>query len=295
MNALVQQFDADMRLRNLADCTRAQYANCLSVFLRTAPDVDTLTARDIRAFLTELLDLGRTPSTVRVYGAALKRWARFTLDRPQLVATLSLPKTRIPNPRPPLSHADLDALLRACHGSPLDYTLISLLVGTGLRIREALHLQTRDIDARDGVLRVRHGKGDRHRTVPVTDRLVRILRRYWTVTQPPGPWLFPARRPGQHGRRPAPDCFADHPKDTDTARKRIVRRAELAGLSRRVLPHDLRRTFATTLLEAGTDMALVQVLLGHRCIETTARYAQVRRQTLDGLRDTLEQLNASHR
>ena len=291
MNALVQQFDADMRLRDLSDMTRAQYTNCVAVFLRSDVQVDTLSGADIRAFLMRLLDTGRTPATVRLYGAAIKRWVRYTLEQPELVANLSLPQKRVTPPRPPLSPEELAALLRACHGDALDYTLVSLLVGTGLRIAEAMRVQTGDIDGKTGALLVRNGKGGKQRVVPLTRRLLAILRRYWVVARPPGPWLFPAVRRGQHRHLPAPDCFAAHPRSAATARKRIVRRGEQAGLPRRVLPHDLRRTFATTLLEAGTDMALVQRLLGHRNIETTARYAQVRQRTLDGLRDTLEHVH----
>jgi site-specific recombinase XerD len=136
---------------------------------------------------------------------------------------------------------------------------------TGLRLGEACRLETRDIDAARGVIHVRQAKGHKERFVMLSPRLLAILRAYWSLeqppAQPPAPWLFASRR----GR-----CL-----DADWARAALRLAARKAGIDKKVTPHALRHSFATHLLEGGTDLRVIQVLLGHESIKTTTRYARV--------------------
>jgi site-specific recombinase XerD len=132
----------------------------------------------------------------------------------------------------------------------------------GLRIGEASRLETRDIDAERGVIIVRYGKGGKERFVMLSPRLLVILRAYWKQDRPAAPWLFA----GRTGNHLAPDVARQ-------AFKRAVTAAKLG--KRKVTPHVLRHSFATHLLEGGTDLRVIQVLLGHDSIRSTTRYARV--------------------
>ena len=139
-----------------------------------------------------------------------------------------------------------------------------VLYGAGLRVSEVCALEPTDIDSQRMLIRVRSGKGDKERYVMLSPRLLATLRAYWRLRPPRGPYLFPSPRPDKPLSRMA--VF------------RVVRRAaHRAGLHKRVSPHVLRHCFATHLLEAGSDIRVIQVLLGHRSIRTTARYAMVSR------------------
>ena len=159
----------------------------------------------------------------------------------------------------------------------MTYTFIATLVATGLRISEACSLRPEDIDSRSGLVHVRHGKGDKARSVKLGDKHLRLLRRYWVVERPPPRgWLFPAQRLVSPGRVDPRCRWAAHPVSPDTIRDRLQQLAQRAELRRRVTPHDLRRTYATWLIEADVDLRTVQVLLGHGSPVTTARYTYVR-------------------
>ena len=278
MKTVLQRFEEDLQLRALADNTCRTYLSCLTVFLRqyesSGRPVEALEREDVRTFLLGLVREGSAPSTVRVYGSALGRWAKFTLERPELVELLSLPRKRTKPPRPAPLPAERVALLRAAHGMPEHYTLVATLLGTGARASELLRLRVQDIDATAMLIHL-HGKGDKPRSVPMLPSLYRVLRRYWAVRRPPGPWLFPTRRQGRAGRVSGPSAHLDHPMSKDTLRNRLRDLVALGGL-RKVTPHDLRRTYATELLEAGVHPLVVQALLGvpahaHRGVTKHAR------------------------
>lgn len=277
MTPLRQKMEADLRLRNLAPATRAQYIRHVARFAgHFGRSPDQLGAVEVRAFLLYLADLGLAAATLVVYHAALLFLYVETLGRPEVMATVPRPRVRPPQPRRPLTREEMAALLEAAASMPFVYTFIATLLATGLRVSEARHLQPADIDSRSGLIHVRHGKGGKPRSVKLGAKHLRLLRRYWVVVRPVRSWLFPAQRliaPGQvdpHRR------WADRPVSSDTVRSRLNKVTRLAGLQRRVTPHDLRRTYATWLLEAGVDLRTVQVLLGHASPETTARYTSVR-------------------
>jgi Site-specific recombinase XerD len=145
-----------------------------------------------------------------------------------------------------------------------------------LRLQELLGLQVADIDSARLVLHLRHGKGQKDRLVPLSPRLLQVLRAYWRGYRP-ATWLFP-------GIQPALAL-------TDGTVQRICKRtARRAGLSKRVHPHTLRHSFATHLLEAGVDLLSVQALLGHSHFHTTAKYLHVSMRRLQQLPQLLEGL-----
>jgi len=291
MTPLRHKMEADLRLRNLAKCTMDAYIRCVAAFaLFFGRSPARLGASQVRAFLLHLAELGRAPATRVVYHAALRFLYVETLGRPEVMATVPRPRVRPPAPRRPLTREEMTALLDAAVPQPFTHTMLATLLATGLRISEACSLQVGDIDSRSGFVHVRRGKGDKPRSVKLGDRHLRLLRRYWVVERPTGPWLFPAQRLAGPGRIDPVRRWADHPVSRDTVADRIRVLSRKAGLDRRVTAHDLRRTYATWLLEAGVDLRTVQVLLGHASPETTARYTAVRPGLILGTPSPLDML-----
>jgi site-specific recombinase XerD len=135
------------------------------------------------------------------------------------------------------------------------------LYGTGLRISEACQLQTGDIDAERGVIHVRNGKGGKERLVCLSPQLLKLLRLYWQAERPAAPWMFTSRNGGPLRRKSLGGA--------------LTQAAKRAGIDKRVTPHTLRHCFATHLVEQGTELRVIQVLLGHASIRSTTMYAQV--------------------
>jgi integrase/recombinase XerD len=166
--------------------------------------------------------------------------------------------------------------------SPRHRAVVMLAYGAGLRISEICHLGIADIDSRAGVIRVRHAKRGRERDVMLAPRLLAELRAYYRWQKPAGPELFP-------GRAGAGTTL------TRAGVAKALKKARVkAGLgARRVTPHTLRHSFATHLLEQGTDLRTVQVLLGHASITTTTRYVHVSTARLKSIQSPLERLSAA--
>ena len=135
------------------------------------------------------------------------------------------------------------------------------MYGTGLRVSEALHLQVPDLDSQRMMIRIEQGKGHRDRFVPLSPKLLSLLRTYWRKLRPQ-PWLFPGQFPAQ-------------PLGREAVRDAIARASARAGLKKHVSPHSLRHAFAVHLLEAGTDIRKIQLLLGHRSLDATRIYTKV--------------------
>lgn len=277
MTPLRLKMEEDLRLRNLARSTQHAYVRCIAAFARHfGRSPAQLGSREARGWLLHLAGLGRAPATSVVHHAALRFLYVESLGRPEVMATVPRPRVRTVSARLPLVREEVHALLEACRVSPFTYTFVSTLLATGLRVSEACSLQPRDIDVRAGLLHVRSGKGGKPRSVQLGDKHLRLLRRYWVVERPGRDWLFPAQRLAGPGRVDPCQRWADHPVSRETMGDRIRVLARRAGLQRKVTAHDLRRTYATWLMEAGVDLRTVQVLLGHASPETTARYTQVR-------------------
>jgi site-specific recombinase XerD len=152
------------------------------------------------------------------------------------------------------------ALLEALE-TPRMRMFFMLVYATGLRLREACALETRDVQKDRGVLHVRHAKGGRERFVPLSDLLYAALRAYYAEVRPAPPWLFS----GRSGKALNPDV----------AIKAIAVARRVARIDKQASTHTLRHAFATHLLERGTDLRVIQVLLGHSSIRTTTTYTHV--------------------
>lgn len=250
----------DLALRNYARGTREQYlrrAELLIEHFGCSPL--RLTEEQIREYVLGLLE-EKSPASVKMDIASIKFLFEVTLGRPKVVAKIPWPK--VPHGLPDiLSFEEVRALLEALQ--TLRYRAIAMTAyGAGLRIEEACALWTTDIDAQRGTIHVRHGKRSRDRYVMLPKLLYTTLRAYWATYRPEPPVMFPGDRPGT--------CIA-----ANTVRKAIHEAVVAAGITKRVTPHSLRHSFATHLLEDGTDLRTIQELLGHASIRTTARYTHV--------------------
>jgi integrase/recombinase XerD len=268
-NKMVQ----DLELAGYAPKTRKTYLECIGLFAQFCWSPAEADQAEVREWVARLQKNKVGPQRLRQHFAALKFLFGRTLGRPQDVAFLSWPKDpkRLPEI---LTAAQVSALLGALESAKYR-VFFTTLYATGMRLGEAARLETRDIDAARGVIHVRHGKGRKERLVPLSPRLLEILRAYWKHERPSAPYVFPT----QKGR----------PLDLDFARRVLHKAAAAAGL-KKVTPHILRHSFATHLLDAGTELRVIQVLLGHDNIQTTTRYARVSTTMISRAKSPLERL-----
>ncbi len=278
MGELRDRMAADLRLRNLAPSTQAQYLTCvekLGRFHDRCPvDMDW---EEVRAFLVHLRgERGLSPSSQKIYVAALKFFFTVTVDRPNVMRPFFVPK--VPKKLPQiLSGREVEAVFAAVHG--IKYrAVVMTMYGGGLRIGEACALHIADVDSKRMLLRIREAKGGRQRYTLLSQRLLMTLREYWKQQRPPGPYLFPAR-----GKNDV--CVPGA-----TVRTMLRKAFEQCGLTKAAGTHIMRHSFATHLLESGTDIRIIQVLLGHRRIETTSQYTQVSRSHIARTKSPLDVL-----
>jgi integrase/recombinase XerD len=261
MGELRDRMAQDLAIRNLAATTQKEYLRCCCGFARFhMRSPRRMGTSDVKQYLGHLVMKGAGPETLKMNVAGLKFLYGVTLDRPKVAE--SIPWPRVPHKKPDiLSGTEMEKVLAAV-GSPVPATVLLTAYGAGLRISEACRLRAQDVDSKRGLIHVRLGKGGKDRYVMLAARLLVALRAYWGRVRPKGAWLFPGRRRGNHLS----------PSAVRLALKGAVKKARL---KKRVTAHSLRHAFATHLLEAGNDIRLIQVLLGHASIRTTARYAQV--------------------
>jgi site-specific recombinase XerD len=216
---------------------------------------------EIRAFLLYLERKKSSASTLNVYASALKFLYRVTLDRPQLADRIPHPRRvaqRLPDV---LTGREVELLLYSIR-SLKQRAIVMIAYGAGLRVSEVCALRVEDIDSSRMTIHVRQGKGKRDRFVMLAERVLLALREYWSNERPVRPFLFPGDQPGR--------CIS-----VSAVQKSLTLAALRAGLTKRVSPHVLRHSFATHLLESGTDLRVIQTLLGHSSISTTLRYTRV--------------------
>lgn len=275
MSELRQQMLADLRIRNYAERTQKIYIGRVAEMARhfnRSPD--ELSAAEVRDYLRQLKEGRRASrSAFAQVIAALRFLYRVTLDRPDVVPQLPYPRQKRRHPVV-LSAEEVVRLLQAI-GNRKHRTVAMVLYGAGLRISEALALQLRDIDSTRMVLTVRHGKGDQDRQVALSSVLLDALRVYWLAYRPSS-WLFPGRE-------------ADQPLSASAIQRAIKAARLTAGIAKPATPHTLRHSYATHLMEAGTDLRVIQTLLGHRSLRTTAIYTHV---ATDRVRTTRSPLDA---
>ena len=269
---------AEMELRNLSAATIENYVRCCDRFVEHyMRQPDQLGETEVRCYLLHLLKVRQlSPSALKMHVAGLRYLFGVTLRRPEVVKHVPWPK--VPRSLPEiLSGTEVEELLGAV-ASFVHRTILTSAYGAGLRLGEACRLGCSDIDSKRMVLRVRQGKGKKDRYVMLSERLLLLLREYWLTAKPPGDALFPGA--GGEGTFASPD----------TVRGALRRAVKACGLTKRIVPHTLRHSFATHLLESGTDLRTIQVVLGHSSIRTTARYTQVSTQHLARAKSPLDLL-----
>ncbi len=265
----------DMTIRRLAPKTQEGYIRAIknfAAFLGRSPD--TATVEDVRRFQLHLAERGvQTPVRNRTV-SALRFLFGVTLGRHDVVART----TFIHEPRKlpvVLSTQEVARLLNAASG--LKYkTALSLAYGAGLRAAEVVSLKVSDIDSKRMLIRVEQGKGRKDRYVMLSPYLLELLRAWWRTERPQG-WLFPGRNPVQ-------------PMTTRQLHRACRSAAAAAGIENNVSPHTLRHSFATHLLEQNTDVRVIQALLGHAKLDSTALYTRVATKTISAVQSPLEHI-----
>src|SRR6266403_242716 len=271
----------DMAMRGLREETQRDYirfVRSFAVFLSRSPE--TATAEDIRRFQVHQAESGVQPPTINGSVSALRFFFPVTLDRPDLSRRLVL--VRHPRRLPTvLSVEEVGRLLAAAPG--LKYrAALGTAYGAGLRVSEVASLKVDDIDSTRMLIRVEQGKGRKDRNAMLSPQLLALLRLWWKegkrrgVMLPHG-WLFPGRS-------------ATDPVSSRQINRAVHEAAEAAGIRKRVTPHTLRHSFATHLLEQDVDIRVIQVLLGHSKLDTTALYARVATKTIRSVTSPLEHL-----
>ena len=275
ISPLRQRMIDDMTMRRMAPKTQAAYIRAvknLTVFLGRSPD--TASREDLRRFQLHLASGGVSVPTLNVTVTGLRFFFEVTLGRRG--ATDHLPSVRKPRKLPVVLSPDEVARFLDAAPSLKYKAALSVAYGAGLRASEVVSLKIADIDSARMVIRVEQGKGRKDRYVMLSEHLLQLLRAYWKASRPQG-WLFPGQNPVNA---------------LTTRQLRHVCRAaaEAAGIDKRVSLHTLRHSFATHLLEQKVDIRVIQVLLGHKKLETTALYAQVATRTLRDVESPLERL-----
>jgi site-specific recombinase XerD len=241
---------------------------------------DQMGAEHVREFLRHLLDEeGLSPKSINTYRGALRFLFEVTLQRPgelDCIPWMKVGRKSIDI----LSGSEVERILRAV-GHPMYRAILETIYGTGLRVSEACSLQLHDIDPQRKTLRVRDGKGGKERYAMLCPRLLDTLGGYVHNVRPAGPFLFPGP-----ARPPRPQ----KPISRQSVAIRLARAVADAGVEKRVTCHSLRHAFATDLLEMGTSLRVVQVLLGHASLESTLHYATVSRRWMTNTTSPLEVL-----
>jgi len=256
----------DMRMRKFAEHTQDGYIRAvrkLAAFLGRSPD--TATIEDLRSFQLYLVDAGTGPVTINATITGLKFFFDITLSQPELMAKMQ--HVHVPRTLPVVLSREEVARLIAAAPNLKHQAALSVAYGAGLRVSEVVSLKVGDIDSQRMTLRVQQGKGRKDRYAMLSPVLLERLRVWWRLGHAqgkilPGGWLFPGLDPMD-------------PLSTRQLNRAVHLAADAAKLDKRVTPHTLRHSFATHLLEQKVDIRVIQVLLGHKKLETTAMYAQV--------------------
>jgi integrase/recombinase XerD len=270
----------DMAVRRFGEKTQHDYVRHVEMFVRfLGRSPETATGEDLRRYQVHQVESGVQPPSMNSSTVALRFFFSVTLGQANLAQQL----TRVDYPRNlprVLSPDDVGRLIEAAPGPGLKYkAALSVAYGAGLRAMEVVNLKVGDIDSKRMLIRVEQGKGRKDRHAMLSPQLVTILRAWWRQCRTDG-WMFPGRDP-----------FL--PMTTRQLNRACHMAADVAGLGAWISPHTLRHSFATHLLEAHTDVRVIQVLLGHAKLDTTARYAQVATTLLHRVTSPLDRLTLS--
>jgi site-specific recombinase XerD len=264
----------DMMLRNLSPATQRSCLHAVTKFSRYfGRSPDRLGLEDVRAFQVYLVSQGISWPSLNQTVCALRFFYGVTLNRGEIPERIAYART----PRKLPAILSPDEVVRFLEAVPSlkSRAALTTAYAAGLRVSEAVSLKVGDIDSDRMLLQVRHGKGAKDRTVMLSAQLLDILRTYWRLTRPTD-WLFPGR-----GERPI---------DVTVLHAACRSATKAAGLTKKVSVHTLRHSFATHLLESGVDIRIIQVLLGHNSLSTTARYTQVATTTIAAAQSPLDRL-----
>jgi len=256
----------DMSIRNLAENTQLSYLQQVSSYARHFKrSPERLGPEEVRAYQVHLIeDRKLSPGSIGIATSALRFLYKVTLKQAWTPDEIPMPKK--PFKLPIVLSPDEVLHFLGCIHSLKHRTILTTAYAAGLRVSEATHLKVDDIDSKRMVLRVDQGKGNKDRYVMLSPRLLDDLRAYWKIVRPKI-WMFPGDIDGRPITREAVGlaCNKAH---------------RASGISKPITPHSLRHAFATHLLENGTDVRTIQLLLGHRSLATTSRYLKIATSTV---------------
>ncbi|NLS16769.1 tyrosine-type recombinase/integrase [Rhizobium sp. P40RR-XXII] len=265
----------DMTVRNLSPATQRSYINAVRKFSRYFDrSPDRLDLDDIRSFQVYLVSTGISWASLNQIVCALRFFYGITLGQDDIPERI--PYARAPRKLPVILSADEVVQFLEAVSSLKARVALTTAYAAGLRVGEVCGLKVEDIDSSRMVMHVRHGKGAKARYVMLSTELLGILRSYWRLSRPTG-FLFPGRD-------------ADKPIEPTVLNAACRSAVAATGLSKRVTVHTLRHSFATHLLENGTDIRIIQVLLGHAHLSSTAHYTQVSTDTIRSTASPLDRL-----
>jgi integrase/recombinase XerD len=265
----------DMTVRNFSEKTRTDYIRHIktfTAFLGRPPD--TATAEDLRRFQLHQTETGVRAPSINSSVSALRFFYGVTLDQPGLARLLTF--VREPRKIPiVLSPEEVCRFLEAAPG-PKYKAALSAAYGAGLRVSEVVALKVSDIDSTRMVLKIEQGKGRKDRMAMLSPQLLELLRDWYRMARP-RLWLFPGQDQTNH-------------MGTRQINRAVHATAQMAEIKKRVTPHTLRHSFGTHLLEQNVDIRVIQVLLGHAKLDTTALYTRVATNTIRAVMSPLDQL-----
>jgi len=260
MSPLRRRMIEDMTIRNLSPATQQSYIHAVSKFSRYfGRSPDKLTLEDVRAYQVHLASSAVSWGSLNQAVCALRFFYGVTLG--QATIPERIPYAREPCKLPTVLSADEIVRFLEAVSSLKSRVALTTAYAAGLRVSEVVALKLRDIDSDRRVIRIENGKGGKERYVMLSAPLLGILRSYWRLARP-SLYLFPGRTENK-------------PIEQTVLHAACRSAAAAAGLDKRVSVHVLRHSFATHLLESGADIRVIQVLLGHENLSTTARYTRV--------------------
>ena len=279
MTPLCRRMTEHLILRNRPPQTIRAYTGWVADFARYfSASPDQLGPEHVRSYLLHLIQVRKVSWNVHKQARlALQFLYRVTLGREGVVEKVAHPKA--PKKLPVVLSQDEMARFLDALQNPKHRALLMTAYAGGLRLSEVARLRVDDVDSARMVIHVRQGKGHKDRDVMLSPRLLAVLREYWKL-QRPRPYLFPGRHP-------------DRPISPRTVQMVCGRALKASGVGKHVHMHTLRHSFATHLLESGTDLRTIQVLLGHHSFSTTARYLHITTATLKSTRSPFDGLETS--
>jgi len=262
MTPLRQRMTEDMQVRNLALNTQTSYLQQVSLFARYfKKSPEALGPEEIRTYQVYLTNERKlAPGSILIAIAALRFLYKVSLKKDWIFEDV-IPAPKKPQKLPEVLSPEEVLHFLNCVGGTMHRAILTTCYAAGLRISEVVHLKPTHIDSQRMVIRVEQGKGQKDRYVMLSPKLLEILRSWWRVSKPRC-WLFPSDMPGHHISK-------------DAVEQACQKARRISGIRKPITPHSLRHGFAVHLLESGTDVRTIQLLLGHRSLTTTARYLRL--------------------